>query len=87
MLTGHRHRTEEDSFIVSVVMIHEQILASGRGLSTKNARVAAAEAAIAKLDKMKFAEFSRICTCKEDHLAKENGAKRTVDGTPVVSDK
>lgn len=57
-------RTEDEHYILTGILIHNQVFAFGKGQSAKAARISASEAALKKLNGDNLAEFYGICDCK-----------------------
>lgn len=73
-------RTEDEHYILTGILIHNQVFAFGKGQSAKAARISASEAALKKLNGDNLAEFYGICDCKlviekarENEETKEKG--------------
>ncbi|EWC48641.1 hypothetical protein DRE_01863 [Drechslerella stenobrocha 248] len=57
------YKDRDSSYVLSVVMFHNIVLADGKASSAKNSRTNAAKHALEKLDKMTTEEFTKTCIC------------------------
>ncbi|KAK6526764.1 Dicer-like protein 1 [Arthrobotrys megalospora] len=68
------YKDRDKSYVLSVVMLHDMILAEGKASSKKNSRTNAAKHGLEKLATIPVAEFRKICTCAE--IRKVEAAER-----------
>ncbi|KAF3189375.1 Dicer-like protein 1 [Orbilia oligospora] len=59
------YKDRDKSYVLSVVIFHDKILAEGKASSKKNSRTNAAKHSLEKLATMSAAEFRKKCTCAE----------------------